>query len=259
MVNPLGTRYKGCMPHAAPASSSLTHGVYERLRGDLLACRLQPGARLRINDLCQTLSVSLSAVREALSRLTSEGLVVAEPQRGFHVAPVSAAELRDLTGVRAHIEGLCLERAIAAGDVGWEAQLVAAFHRLSRTPEREADDPQRMSEAWSVAHGAFHAALVQGCDSPWLLRLRETLYAQSERYRRLSVPMAAVPRDLGREHREIMDVALARDAGRAKALMTQHLERTTAVLLQRSWADGPLPRRERRGSQATAKTVGVAA
>jgi len=129
-------------------------------------------------------------VREALSRLTSEGLVVAEPQRGFRVAPISAAELRDLTGVRAHIEGLCLDRAIAVGDVGWGAQLVAAFHCLSRTPERESDDRERMSEAWSVAHAAYHKTLVSACDSPWLLRLRETLYAQSERYRRLSVSSA---------------------------------------------------------------------
>lgn len=223
------------MPRAAPASSSLTHDAYERLRADLLACRLQPGARLRINDLCQALSVSLSAVREALSRLTSEGLVIAEPQRGFRAAPISAAELRDLTGVRAQIEGLCLERAIVAGDVGWEAGLVATFHRLSRTPERETGDEQRMSEAWSVAHCAFHSALVSGCDSPWLLRLRETLYAQSERYRRLSVPMGGTARNLRQEHQEIMDAALARDAGRAKALMAEHLELTTALLLQRSW------------------------
>ena len=247
------------MSRAAPTNSSLTHDAYERLRADLLACRLQPGARLRINDLCQTLSVSLSAVREALSRLTSEGLVVAQPQRGFHVAPVSAAELRDLTGVRAKIEGLCLERAIAAGDVAWEAQLVAAFHRLSRTPEREAGDEQRMSEAWSVAHAAFHAALVGGCDSLWLLRLRETLYAQSERYRRLSVPMASTVRDLGREHQDIMDAVLAHDAERAKVLMTQHLERTTTVLLQRPWAAEAPTRRERRGSQVAAKAVATAA
>ena len=220
------------MSRTALPSSSLTQDAYKRLRADLLACRLQPGARLKIGELCESLSVSLNAVREALARLTSEGLVVAEPQRGFRVAPISAEELRDLTGVRAQIEGMCLERAIAVGDVGWEAQLVAAFHRLSRTPEREPTDPQRMNEAWSVAHAAYHAALVAACDSPWLLRLRAILYAQSERYRRLSVPLAAAPRDLNREHQDIMDAALARDAARARTLIGQHLELTTHVLLQ---------------------------
>ena len=216
-------------------SASLTQDAYQSLRADLLACRLRPGARLKIAELCRSLGVSLSAVREALSRLTSEGLVVAEPQRGFRVAPISAEELRDLTGVRAGIEALCLERAVAVGDVGWESQLVAAFHRLSRTREREPDDPQRMDEAWSTAHAAYHAALVGACDSPWLLRLREILYAQSERYRRLSVPLAKFARDLNGEHEEIMAAALARDAGRAKMLLARHLELTMRALLEQSW------------------------
>ncbi len=241
------------------ASSSLTQDAYERLRADLLACRLRPGARLKISELCQALSVSLSAVREALSRLTAEGLVVAEPQRGFRVAPISAEELRDLTEVRAQIEGMCLERAIAVGDVGWESQLVAAFHRLSRTPERESADPQRMNEAWSAAHAAYHEALVGACDSPWLLRLRALLYAQSERYRRLSVPLAKIARDLNREHQDIMEAALARDAERARALMSQHVELTTRVLLEQSWlADAP-PDAARRGTRPGAGVVATAA
>lgn len=247
------------MSRAAPASSSLTHDAYERLRADLLACRLQPGSRLKIGELCQSLSVSLSAVREALSRLTSEGLVVAEPQRGFRVAPISADELSDLTQVRAQIEGMCLERAIAVGDVGWEARLVAAFHRLSRTPEREPGDPQRMNEAWSAAHAAYHEALVAACDSPWLLRLRATLYAQSERYRRLSVPLAEIARDLNREHQDIIDAAFARDSGRARTLMTRHLELTTRILLEQSWATNAMPGLARRASRAAAEAAGTAA
>ena len=223
------------MPRDANATS-LTQTAYERLRGDLLACRLEPGARLRMGDLCRSLEVSLSAVREALSRLTAEGLVVAEPQRGFRAAPISADELRDLTSVRLEIEALCVRRAIARGDLSWEAQLVAAFHRLSRTPERTPDDPERLSEEWVEAHGAFHLALVAACDSGWLLRLRDMLYSQSERYRRLSFPLAAAKRDLNREHGAIKDAALARDAERAVALMSEHLELTTRILLDRPLA-----------------------
>ncbi len=241
------------MPRTAAAGSSLTQDAYERLRADLLACRLRPGARLKINELCQALSVSLGAVREALARLTSEELVVAAPQRGFRVAPISADELRDLTAVRAQIEGLCLERALAVGDVGWESQLVAAFHRLSRTAEREPEDPERMGEAWSAAHAAYHEALVAACDSPWLLRLRAILYAQSERYRRLSVPLAEVARDLGREHQDLMEAALARDAARTKTLMAQHIELTTRVLLEQSWPAAAPP-----GSSRCARADAIA-
>ena len=231
--------YMGPMPRTVPASTSRTQDVYERMRAELLSGSSAPATRLKINDLCRAHGVSLSAVREALSRLTSEGLVIAEPQRGFSVAAVSANELADLTRVRAQIECLCLERAIAVGDVDWEAQVVAAFHHLSRTPERDADDPGRMSDARSAAHAAFHDALARGCDSPWLLRLRETLYVQSERYRRLSISSNGVARDLNREHQDIMEAVLAREARRARRLMTKHLELTMSTLLSQAHLAAP--------------------
>lgn len=231
--------YLDAMPRTVPVSSSRTQDVYERLRAELLNGRAEPATRLKINDLCRAHGVSLSAVREALSRLTSEGLVVAEPQRGFSVAPVSADELTDLTQVRTQIECLCLERAIAVGDVDWEARIVAAFHYLSRTPERDANDPESMSDARSAAHAAFHDALAGGCDSPWLLRLRATLYVQSERYRRLSISFKGIARDLNREHQEIMEATLARNAKRARRLMTKHLELTAAMLLSQAHLAGP--------------------
>lgn len=218
-------------------AASLTQDTYEHLRADLLACRLRPDSRLVIADIGKQLGVSLGAVREALSRLTAEGLVVAEPQRGFRVAPLSAADLSDLTNVRTMIELRCLERAIAVGDLGWEAGIQAARHRLSGTPERERDDPMRLSESWSLAHDAFHDALAAGCDSPWLVRLRRMLYAQSERYRRLSVPLNEHGRDLAGEHGDLAEAALARDVPRATKAMREHLARTTLILLSQSWTE----------------------
>ncbi len=102
-------------PRAAGRPPSLTETVYETLRAEILACRLLPGRKLKIRELCGRFGVSLGAVREALSRLTAEGLVVAETQRSFQVAPVSAADLADLTRLRVDIEGLALRWAIAAG------------------------------------------------------------------------------------------------------------------------------------------------
>ncbi len=138
--------------------------------------------------------------------------------------------------VRSRIESLCLDRTIANGDVTWGANLVAAMHRLLRTPQREPPDQLRMNETWSAAHDAYHEALVSACDSPWLLRLRRLLYAQSERYRRLSVPLSESARDIDREHQDLVDSVLGRDVRRAQLLMRQHLDRTTQVLLRQSWA-----------------------
>jgi DNA-binding GntR family transcriptional regulator len=210
---------------------SLTQDAYERLRADLLACRLQPGERLRINDLCKRLSVSLGAVREALSRLTSEGLVSAEPQLGFRVAPISISDLQDLTMVRSEIEGLCLRQAIAEGDIAWESRIVAAYHRLSRTPHYAPDDPMRLNDDFAAAHAEFHEALVSASSSAWLHRIRHILFAQSARYVALSVPLARRDRDRNQEHRDLMDAVIARDADRAIELMTGHLNLTTRILL----------------------------
>ena len=126
---------------------------------------------------------------------------------------------------------MCLRRAIAIGDIEWETGIVAAFHRMSRTPLLAPGAAPRVSDGFSVAHGDFHAALVRACDSAWLLRIREMLYAQSERYRRLSVPAAERERNLDEEHRNLMQAVLARDAPRAAGLMQLHLQ-TTADLLK---------------------------
>ena len=210
---------------------SLTQEAYERLRADLLSCRLRPGERLRINELCKHLSVSLGAVREALSRLTSEGLVSAEPQLGFRVAPISAVDLKDLTMVRTEIEGLCLRHAVAAGDLAWESRIVAAFHRLSRTPHNAPEDPQRLNDEFAVAHADFHQELVSACASPWLHRTRDTLFAQSARYIALSVPLARRDRDRNKEHQELMDAVISRNADHAVELTTAHLNLTTQILI----------------------------
>lgn len=206
--------------------------AYEKLRSDILSCRLKPGARIRINDVAQELQVSLGAVREALSRLAAEDMAVATAQKGFSVPEVSVEDLRDLTETRIKIEEFCLRESIAKGDIEWETGLVGAFHRLQRLPERDPSDPARLSEAWAEAHQQFHAALVAGCTSIWMMKIRAMLYAQSERYRRLSVPLRTIDRDVAAEHKGIFDAAMARDADLASERMRQHLALTTRILTQ---------------------------
>ena len=227
-------------------ASSLTESVYGRLRADLLACRLAPGEKLKIEELCRALGAGSSAVREALSRLAADGLVSMEPQRGFRVKELSLDELRDLTETRIRIESLCIRDAVAHGDVEWETALVAALHRMKRTPVHAEGDPKRYADAFAVVHTAFHEALVSACPSPWLLTLRRLLYTQHERYRALSRPLARMERDLDREHGAITDAALARDAERCVALMNEHLSLTARILTEAGQAGrraGRTPRR----------------
>lgn len=227
-----------------PSAGSLTQATYERIRLDILECRLRPGERLKIGDICNTLAVSLGAVREALSRLTSEGLVTAEPQRGFRVAAISAADFDDCARTRAEIEQLCLRTAIARGDLAWEAHVVAAFHRLIGTPREPDIRTGQPDEAWAYAHGDFHEALTSACGSPRLMGVRSQLHLHYERYRRHALPFTDRLKldEIDREHRALTDAAIARDTPRALAIMVQHIESTTKTLRAGLLASGLLGR-----------------
>lgn len=210
---------------AVPAiSGSLTEEVYQTLRGDILSCRLKPGTRVKISALCERVGANLSAVREALSRLLADGLVVSEPQKGFQVAPISVKDLNDLSFARTEMELLCLRCAMARGGIEWEARLVAAFHRLSRTSEHTEADDQELNETYLEAAQEYFEAMMSACDNEWLLRLRRQTYMQYERYRRLTVTGTIGRRDLHKEFRELMDAVLAGDValaeGRLRAMIT---------------------------------------
>jgi GntR family transcriptional regulator, carbon starvation induced regulator len=222
--------------------------AYDALRAEILNCRVAPGAKIIISDAAQRLGFSPGAVREALSRLAAEKWTVATAQKGYSVTPVSIEELKDLTRTRITIEQLCLRGAIAHGDVEWETSVVAAYHRLHRIPML-LDAGAQVSPAWSSAHTTFHAALVAGCGSPWMLTLRAMLYSQSERYRHLSVALAREPRNVDAEHERILDACLARDADRACAATADHFQRTADILLTSprfgEWQDNPQAERDK--------------
>lgn len=218
-----------------PILSTQADLVHHRLRSEILSGRLLPGARIRMNEIAGVHDVSMGAVREALSRLAAELMVVAAAQRGYTVAALSIDELTDLTNTRIAIEQLCLRAAIEDGGLDWEASLLASHHRLQRLSEVESFDHCRINEDWLKAHNEFHSALVSGCRSAWLHKFRASLFLQTERYRRLSVPLRTVDRDVAGEHQALCDAALARDAAGACGLLRAHLMKTTEILL-----DSPL-------------------
>lgn len=207
--------------------ASLTEAVYVRLRADLLAGRLAPGAKLKVSELTQKFDANQGAVREALARLTADGFVETEPQRGYRVKSVSAQELTDLTAVRINVESECLRRSIEAGDRAWESRVVASHYQLQRLQNAPSYD----EDEWSVLHAEFHEALVSGGNCSWLLQLRKTLDAQSERYMRLFGVSKLVGRDIVAEHDRLVSAVLARDADLAVGVLREHMEKTTHDIL----------------------------
>ncbi len=211
--------------------STQTEAAYTRIRADILSCRIGPGSKLKIGELCAQVSVGLGGVREALSRLHAEGLVIAMPQRGYRVLDVSRKSLQSITEARIEVESSCLALSIARGDMEWEGAIAGALHKLLGTAERDSIDPLKLNPQWNRFHASLHDLLVDACDNPWLLSIRRDLFEKSQRYRNLSIPLATTPRDLESEHRDLIQAALARDAARACSLLREHLERTRDILL----------------------------
>lgn len=224
------------MPKPSPrdattdGSTSLTTTVTDRLRADILAGRLAPGEKLRLEHLAPHYGSGRTPLREACSRLAAEGLVHASEQRGFRVAPISLDDLVDLTTTRQRLESLALRDAILHGDLRWESRVEHALAHLEETPRLRGDT---IAPAWEAGHRELHEALLSACRSPWLIRFHALLYDQSERYRRLSEGAPGCPtRDVDGEHTELVRASLARDAERAAALLVEHIAKTKDRVLR---------------------------
>jgi DNA-binding GntR family transcriptional regulator len=214
----------------ATAPVTRTEQVYEILRGELLNGGLRPGQKLKLVELTGRFGVSQSVIREALTRLTEQDLLIASPQRGFRVRDLSVEDIAELTETRIQVESIALRLALERGDLQWETEVLAAHHRLERTPVTR--DDGTVSEDWSTSHRDFHQALLNGCGNRRLESVANSLRDSAELYRRWYwVLTDDHQRDLAREHRQLRELALARDAGQAIAVLTEHIDRAPALLI----------------------------
>ena len=220
------------MPGATSRPRSLTAAVFSQIRADILAGAYEPGAKLSPRVLASRSSVSMSVVREALTRLAEQGLVTAEPQLGFSVVKLDMDDVRDISALRILIEGAAFRQSIERADIEYEARVLASHHRLSRTPAWVNDDKRTTTEEWAQAHALFHAALLSAAPSPRLRHLAENLRDTAELYRRWSgmVTRGHPQRDVAGEHLGLMQAALNHDADRAVLLLTDHINTTTILL-----------------------------
>lgn len=204
--------------------------AYQRLRREILHGELLPGERLRVADLQARYRLGLTPIREALMRLSSEGLVDNSANRGARVRRTTIAELRDLMETRRKVEAWCLTQSMAKGNAEWEAEILSRLHLLARAALPDSPQDLARAEEWEKLHRAFHFALVAACGSEWLLRIWNMLVDHSERYRKLRLlhrgaAMADV-RDLNAEHGAIARAVIDRDSATALDLMDRHLRRT---------------------------------
>jgi GntR family carbon starvation induced transcriptional regulator len=211
---------------------SITSRAYSQLRADIMSGVLEPGRKLKIEQLRQHYDVGSSPIREALSLLTSDQFVERIDQRGFRVANVSLQEFDELLKTRCWLEERALRESINNGASGWEEQVVLATYRLSRVPRSEAEDHFVDNAEWEIRHKHFHMTLISASGSSILYKYCDRLYDQNIRYRQLSGSTAFPSRDVNTEHGAICDAVLARDGDLAVELLIAHYVRTGNFLRQ---------------------------
>ncbi len=224
------------VPHAldevgsdAAGARTLIERAYSDLRDDIVEGALAPGEKLRVEHLKTRYAVGAGTLREAITRLVSDALVVAEGQRGFRVAEIAIDDLLDLTELRLHIEIDALRLSIRVGDDAWRARLQRSYDELS-TYEQPVQPERR--KPWELLNTRFHEALISGRDSPWTLRVLRTLARHGERYRRYAIGLPDSGRDVHVEHRELFELAMAGNEARAALALEAHIRATPEMLIR---------------------------
>jgi len=206
--------------------------VYRRMRSDIIFGRLAPGQRLKLDRVRQDYGTSIGTLREMLNRLASDGLIHAEGMRGFEVAPVSAANLREVADMRLLLECHALSLSFAAGDIEWEARVVSSHHKLALIEKRMlSGDRAADAEAWKRYDWEFHRALISACGSNALLDTHAAIYDKYLRYQMIAVAFRGAA--AAGEHAGLLRHALARDTAAAQATLATHIDDCVADTLAR--------------------------
>ncbi|MDM9625145.1 GntR family transcriptional regulator [Rhizobium sp. S152] len=203
-------------------NETIAESSYRRIRADIIFGRLAPGQKLKLDALKESYETSISTLREILNRLSSEGLVLAEGQRGFQVCPVSVADLREIAALRLLLETHALEQSFAQGDMEWEARLVSAHYKLASLERLMATGDASRAEDWKRYDWEFHQALISACGSKLLIETHSVIFDKYLRYQMVALSYRG---DVAsREHQALLDAALERNADAAKQILAAHIE-----------------------------------
>jgi DNA-binding GntR family transcriptional regulator len=196
--------------------------AYRRIRADVVLGRLAPGRKLGLEGLRGIYGASISTLREALNRLAAEGLVLAEGQRGFAVAPVSPADFREVADLRLLLECHAIGLAFTAGDLDWEGQVVGAHHKLATMERRLLAGEAADATLWKRYDREFHAALIAACGSSALMETYAAAYDRYLRYQMVAVVFRGAV--AAEQHQALLESALARDAAQACRILEAHVD-----------------------------------
>jgi DNA-binding GntR family transcriptional regulator len=217
---------------ALPVRQMLADSVYDAVKEQVMNLAIPPGTKINVDKFARDLQVSNTPVREALTRLESEGLVTRRNLRGFWTADVLDEQgLRDYFGVRLLLEPSGTEQAAHSGSrEALAAELTDTVEQMARTARQPAlDQDYHVYREFAEADARFHRAIARASGNALLASILAGMNAHAHNYRyyfRGGMAPATVE-----EHRAVLAALSAAQSAEAAAAMRTHLERARNRLL----------------------------
>jgi DNA-binding GntR family transcriptional regulator len=190
--------------------------VLEELRRALVTGELKPGQPIRQEAIAENLGVSRVPLREALKILEGEGQVVHQPHRGYLVAKLSLPDLLEVYRIREILEA---EAARSAVEKLTDADIELIVHAQH---DVETASAQGDLQAMTAANRRFHFAIIDGCQMTRLVHIIRNLWNTTDAYRSVYYNSPANRERVEREHSEIVQALLHRDAERLIEALAEH-------------------------------------
>lgn len=191
--------------------------IYRALQADIIAMKLLPGTALNEKTFIDHFGVSRTPVREALIRLSEEGLVDIFPQSGTFVAQIPVDRIPEAVVIRQALEGTTAEHAA-------HAATKEAISKLDELIELQEFHAKRSKlDLFHEADDQFHEAIAEISGFPGIWQHLKLVKIQIDRARRMTVPVLGRMDQVVREHKHIRDAIAAKDTAEAVKAMKQHL------------------------------------
>jgi len=231
----------------ADGARTLADVALAELREAIVSGEIPPGSPIRLQEYVDRLSMSTVPIREALRFLEQKGLIERRPHRGVVVCEMSATDLEDTYKIRLDLESMAVRMAvprIKEKDRIFLLGLVDEYEAALRADNGSAPD----------VHTKLHMSIYEYADSRWLRLLLPTLWDNSERYRRLQIPVRGTIEQRVEEHRVLVEACASGDPEIAAMELQAHLSRTMVGAIAML--------REQEGNEAlatgtSAKTSGI--
>ncbi|MDX5359720.1 MAG: GntR family transcriptional regulator [Alphaproteobacteria bacterium] len=214
---------------AEPKHGHAAARAYAEIKAGILRNLWPDGAHLREQELAEHLGVSRTPVRDALRRLASEGLVEIETHVGCRVRGWKPADIDEIFGLRAELEGYAARRAATRLDPAALAELEDLCHRMEEAILADVDDPARR-ERIAPLNERFHAIILEAAQNDRLAGLVRQVVSIPLVLRTFARYEPAEIRRSMAQHRELLEAFRAREPGWAEAVMRAHIHAGHAVM-----------------------------